>query len=411
MDMKRFNDGHSNAPFKRPKMGPDDIELRVLIPSKVAGSIIGKGGFNISRLRTDYNATVTVPDCPGPERILTIISSNENVLKVLGEVMCNLEDGGSRFKRGGPGGGGGGQGNNDQGETDVDVRMLVHQSQAGCIIGKGGLKVKELREKTGSRIKIYTSCCPMSTDRVVQITGKPNTCSDCVREVLDLLKTAPVKGAEDPYDPNNFDEYYSDEYGGYGNPAGGGMRGGNMNRGPPGPGRFQGGGGPMNNRGMGGGRGGGGYGGGFGNHGGGNYGGNAGGYGGGPGGYGNNGSGNFGGGGGYGGGFDDGPMNDFSMPPPAMGGGGGKPAAFNGSTQVTIPKDLAGAIIGKAGARIRRIRQDSGAGITIGEPTEGSDERIITINGTDSQIQMAQYLLQQCVQAQKPGGPGGDGFM
>lgn len=24
--------------------------------------------------------------------------------------------------------------------------MLVHQSQAGCIIGKGGLKVKELRE-------------------------------------------------------------------------------------------------------------------------------------------------------------------------------------------------------------------------------------------------------------------------
>lgn len=48
-----------------------------------------------------------------------------------------------RFKRGV----GGGQGNNDnQGETDVDVRMLVHQSQAGCIIGKGGLKVKELRE-------------------------------------------------------------------------------------------------------------------------------------------------------------------------------------------------------------------------------------------------------------------------
>lgn len=115
----------------------------------------------------------------------------------------------------------------------------------------------------------------MSSDRVVQITGKPNTCSDCVREVLDLLKTvswvviilfmsmynftilffqAPVKGQEDPYDPNNYDEYYSDEYGGYGNPAGGGgMRGGNMNRGPPGPGgRFQGGGGggPMNNRGM-----------------------------------------------------------------------------------------------------------------------------------------------------------------
>lgn len=29
---------------------------------------------------------------------------------------------------------------------DVDLRVLVHQSQAGCIIGKGGGKVKELRE-------------------------------------------------------------------------------------------------------------------------------------------------------------------------------------------------------------------------------------------------------------------------
>jgi len=33
-------------------------------------------------------------------------------------------------------------------------------------------------------------------------------------------------------------------------------------------------------------------------------------------------------------------MSDFSMPPPAMGAGAGKPAAFNGSTQVTIPKDV-----------------------------------------------------------------------
>ncbi|XP_046688619.1 heterogeneous nuclear ribonucleoprotein K homolog, partial [Homalodisca vitripennis] len=55
-----------------------------------------------------------------------------------------------------------------------NIRMLVHQSQAGCIIGKGGLKVKELREKTGARIKIYTNCCPDSTDRVVQITGRGN---------------------------------------------------------------------------------------------------------------------------------------------------------------------------------------------------------------------------------------------
>jgi hypothetical protein len=29
---------------------------------------------------------------------------------------------------------------------DSDARLLVHQSQIGCIIGRGGAKVKELRE-------------------------------------------------------------------------------------------------------------------------------------------------------------------------------------------------------------------------------------------------------------------------
>lgn len=55
---------------------------------------------------------------------------------------------------------------------------------------------------------------------------------------------------------------------------------------------------------------------------------------------------------------------------------------------------LAGAIIGKGGSRIRQIRQESGAGITIDEALAGSSDRIITITGAPEQIQNAQYLLQ-----------------
>lgn len=363
---------------KRFRGGPNDVEVRLLIPSKVAGSIIGKGGKNISKLRQEYTATITVPDCPGPERILTVYSSQlETALKVVEEIVPNLED----FS----GGRGGKSG------EDVDLRMLVHQSQAGCIIGKGGGKVKELREKTGARIKIYTNCCPESTDRVVQITGRGNTCVNCVKEIIELLKSAPVKGIDNPYDPHNFDDIYAHEYGGYGTNGGGmgaggggGGGGGGRGMGPPppmGPGRgmgmrdgprgmpmdrgFSGGPGP---RGMGGPRGG--------------YGGNSGG-----GGYGNNGMGPMG--------MNDGPMGmGGPMGPRGMGNGGPPPTE---STQVTIPKDLAGAIIGKAGARIRKIRSDSGAGITIDEPLQGSNDRIITITGNTNQIQMAQYLLQQSV--------------
>lgn len=55
---------------------------------------------------------------------------------------------------------------------------------------------------------------------------------------------------------------------------------------------------------------------------------------------------------------------------------------------------LAGSIIGKGGQRIKQIRHDSGAAIKIDEPLEGSEDRIITITGTQDQIQNAQFLLQ-----------------
>lgn len=105
-------------------------------------------------------------------------------------------------------------------------------------------------------------------------------------------------------------------------------------------------------------------------------------------------------------GFSDfsssGPRGNFNGPPRGRSSSGG---SFNGagggeegSTQVTIPKELAGAIIGKAGSRIRRIRAESGAGIEIAEPLAGAADRIITITGTPQRIQKAQYLLQQrCV--------------
>jgi heterogeneous nuclear ribonucleoprotein K len=66
-------------------------------------------------------------------------------------------------------------------------------------------------------------------------------------------------------------------------------------------------------------------------------------------------------------------------------------------TQVSIPKDMAGAIIGKGGMRIKQIRMESGATITIDEPLPGSNDRIINITGSSEQIQNAQYLLQMSV--------------
>ncbi|XP_043789811.1 heterogeneous nuclear ribonucleoprotein K isoform X4 [Apis laboriosa] len=321
-------------------------------------------------------------------------------------------------------------------QGDDELRLLIPSKVAGSIIGKGGQNITKLRsQKTGARIKIYSHCCPHSTDRLISICGKPTTCIECIRELIATIKTSPLKGVNNPYDPHNFDDYYADDYGGYGTGDGGqgkgggfggpGGRGGgggggggggmpprrdnragpgDMNRGFPPPPR----GGPRGGGGGGGGMSGGppdrGYGGNSrGGGGGGGYEGGRGGYGGNRGGPPPYAAGNYNGDGwgmqggapnGLGGGANSG------MSGPPMGGNNqGNQGNMGGktTTQVTIPKDLAGAIIGKGGARIRKVRSDSGAGITIDEPLSGSNDRIITITGLPSQIQMAQYLLQQSV--------------
>ncbi|EPY82403.1 heterogeneous nuclear ribonucleoprotein K isoform 12-like protein [Camelus ferus] len=278
-----------------------------------AGAVIGKGGKNIKALRTDYQHYK-----------------------------------GSDF--------------------DCELRLLIHQSLAGGIIGVKGAKIKELRENTQTTIKLFQECCPQSTDRVVLIGGKPDRVVECIKIILDLISESPIKGRAQPYDPNFYDETY--DYGGFtmmfddrrGRPVGFPMRGrGGFDRMPPGRG-----GRPMppSRR-----------------------------------------------------DYDDmSPRRGPPPPPPGRGGRGGSrarnlplppPPPPRGGDLMAYdrrgrPGDrydgmLAGSIIGKGGQRIKQIRHESGASIKIDEPLEGSEDRIITITGTQDQIQNAQYLLQNSV--------------
>ncbi|XP_031616486.1 poly(rC)-binding protein 2 [Contarinia nasturtii] len=440
---------HSNNNYNNNNRGQkrfrNEETIRLLIPSRFAGGIIGKGGQNIKRLRQEFNANINVEDCPGPERTVNISAPElNNALKVIEDILHN---------------------NFGEADSEIDLRLLIHQSLAGCVIGKGGGKIKEIRDKVGCRIlKVFSNMCPQSSDRVVQCIGKAKECMDAISDILVLIKEVPIKGSIQSYDPINYDDYLADKYGGFGGDNAG--NGGNRNN-------------NNNNRGgnSGGGGGGGGSGGGNGGQGrnnrdrsferrdnnrnfnrrndGGGRGGN------------NNmrdrdrnsfinpwasnqqplGGNNFDGpnfsqfgnnglgGMGYnnfnnpnntsntnslmngfnglgnnpnlgnnsafdnsmGGNMGMGGNNNLGNNMPNNLGNNGQNDESRETTQVTIPKDLAGAIIGKAGTRIRRIRMESNAFITIDEPAQGSTDRIITISGTARQIQLAQYLLQQSV--------------
>ncbi|KAG2466023.1 HNRPK protein, partial [Polypterus senegalus] len=265
-------------------------------------------------------------------------------------------------------------------DFDCELRLLIHQSLAGGIIGVRGAKIKELRENTQTTIKLFQECCPHSTDRVVLVGGKPERVVECIKIILDLISEAsssrvisvllanrcggvfliallfglqsPIKGRAQPYDPNFYDETY--DYGGFTmmyddrgrRPMGFPMRGrGGFDRMPPGrAGRPM----PPSRR-----------------------------------------------------DYDDmSPRRGPPPPPPGRGGRGGSrarnlplppPPPPRGGVDLDM---LAGSIIGKGGQRIKQIRHESGASIKIDEPLEGSEDRIITITGTQDQIQNAQYLLQ-----------------
>eukprot|EP00096_Caligus_rogercresseyi_P001400 TRINITY_DN1221_c0_g1_i1.p1 TRINITY_DN1221_c0_g1~~TRINITY_DN1221_c0_g1_i1.p1 ORF type:complete len:418 (-),score=132.64 TRINITY_DN1221_c0_g1_i1:527-1780(-) len=367
--------GSGGAVSKRPR--GDKFEIRVLVPSKVAGSIIGKGGSNIQKLRSENSAVVRIPDCPGPERVMTIQTPEcESAVNVLRHSIPFMTE---EAVKSGPMGAN--NGSNEVPEGPQEIRLLIHQSIVGGIIGRAGFKIKEIRDASGANVKVYQSCAPNSSDRCVSVSGSVDKLCLALKEVFQVISATDIKGLDKPYDPNNFDTYYASGYGGYGGEMesggfGGGSRGGAHRGGGirrddyRGRGARRGYGFPEEQQ---------------------------------AGVYDNY----------YAGGGTTGGARRTSRGPPA----GGTPftpedaavvaasaVAATGeddgkikTNQVTIPKEHAGAIIGPGGTRIRKIRSDSKANITIDEPLPGSNDRIITISGSDLQIQTAQYLLQQSV--------------
>lgn len=73
------------------------------------------------------------------------------------------------------------------------------------------------------------------------------------------------------------------------------------------------------------------------------------------------------------------------------------------STQnISIPADMVGCIIGRGGSKISEIRKSSGARISIAKaPHDDTGERMFTITGSASANDQALYLLYENLEAEK----------
>ena len=53
--------------------------------------------------------------------------------------------------------------------SGLSLRLMVPASQCGSLIGKGGSKIKEIREVTGASVQVASDMLPGSTERTGEI--------------------------------------------------------------------------------------------------------------------------------------------------------------------------------------------------------------------------------------------------
>jgi poly(rC)-binding protein 2/3/4 len=338
--------GHENG-----DASPQTVTLRMLMQGKEAGSIIGKKGENVKKFREESGAKINISDSSCPERIVTVTGFIEQIQAAFGMICKKFEDDmitlqqlQAQLQ---------GQPTNNLPRPIVAIRLIIPASQCGSLIGKGGAKIKEIRDVTGASIQVASDMLPNSTERAVTVTGSAHAIALAIFHVCTVLMESPPKGATIPYRPKPAvppviytpsGQAIAVQPGQFMSQAEQmkalGFQGGAI---PPGmfvqiapQGMFPGG--------------------------------------------------------------QNGPAMQGGMPAQQM---GGRPNMMpanqvpNGAQtqEMTIPNDLIGCIIGRGGSKINEIRQMSGAMIKISNVEENSGERKVTITGTPETINTAQYLI------------------
>jgi len=334
----------------------------MIMQGKEVGSIIGKKGDNVKKFREESGAKINISDSSCPERIVTITGTTDSIFKAFTMICKKFEE--FPFVQDMQ------NTSNSQSSSKppVTVRLIVPASQCGSLIGKGGAKIKEIREVTGASIQVASEMLPNSTERTVTISGTADSITQCIYHICCVMLESPPKGATIPYRPKPAmppvifagGQAFTVQ-GQYAIPApdnyarSGGVL--HYPAAPPQQGIIQPGGLPFLTAQQG--------------------------------------------------------MIPAAVPATLPAGvhipagipsatmtqpAFGRPATTTATStaqthEMTIPNDLIGCIIGRGGAKINEIRQLSGANIKIANADEGSTDRKVTITGTPETINAAQYLI------------------
>ncbi|XP_078259754.1 poly(rC)-binding protein 3 isoform X12 [Rhinoraja longicauda] len=296
------------------------LTIRLLMHGKEVGSIIGKKGETVKKMREESGARINISEGNCPERIVTITGPTDAIFKAFAMIAFKFEEDIDNSMTN----------STATSKPPVTLRLVVPASQCGSLIGKGGSKIKEIRESTGAQVQVAGDMLPNSTERAVTISGMPDAIIQCVKQIcvvmLEVEYKSPPKGATIPYRPKPASAPVIF--------AGGQAYTIQGQYAIPHPDQLT----KLHQLAM-----------------------------------------------------QHTPFTPLGQTTPGFPGvDANSPASTH---ELAIPNDLIGCIIGRQGSKINEIRQMSGAQIKIANAAEGSTERQITITGSPANISLAQYLI------------------
>ena len=169
---------------KRSRVEDGTLFMKILLPEKQVGNVIGKEGAVLKKIMEESNARIRISamDEMVPitrERIATIAGQPEALLRAQQLISAVLN-----APR---------EGDTEPPSTDRTLKLLLPNGAIGAIIGKGGTVIKEIMMQTGAHIKIAqpTEAIPQTQERALTLSGNVMAVDNAQNEVVAKLAAAP----------------------------------------------------------------------------------------------------------------------------------------------------------------------------------------------------------------------------
>ncbi|KAM1792659.1 hypothetical protein ACFX12_036499 [Malus domestica] len=164
----------------------EELIVRVLCPFDKIGRVIGKGGGTIKSIRQGSGARIEVDDTKDRDECIISVTATESPddLKSMAVEAVLLLQGKI----------------NDEDDDSVSIRLLVPSKVIGCIIGKSGSIINEIRKRTKADVRISKVDKPRgadANDELVGVAGDPSSLRDALIQIVLRLRDDVLKDRDD----------------------------------------------------------------------------------------------------------------------------------------------------------------------------------------------------------------------